>query len=144
MALATGETVSYETRDGKVYVFRSLDGKKVDLSTSGEADLADAKTNATANVTAHQTAVGANKTIFTNRVTALDGVATRTHEIVDSFGETVTVNEYDIEEDGVTKTFFVPLSDVSKASSEWEANKTNVSLDQTHDDDLITAIAALA
>ena len=144
MGLATGETVSYETRSGKVYVFRSLGGKKVDLSTSGEADLANAKTNATTNVTNHKTAVNASKTIFTNRVTALAGAPTRTHEIVDSFGATVTVNEYDISEGGITKTFFVPLSDVSTASTSWEANKTNVSLDQTHDDDLITAIAALA
>ena len=143
MGLATGETVSYETRSGKVYVFRSLGGKKVDLSTAGEADLTDAKANATTNVGNHKTAVNSFKTIYTNRVTALAGAPTRTHEITDSFGVTVTVNEYDLSEDGVTKTFFVPLDYVTLKSTEWEENKTNVSLDQTHDDDLVTAIAAL-
>ena len=143
MGLATGETVSYETRDGKVYIYRALGGKKIDLSTEGEADLVKAKTNATTNVDNHKTAIGSNKTIYDSRVAALAGEATRTHEIVDNFGDTVTINEYDIEEDGLIKTFFVPLSDVSTVSSSWDEDKNNVLLDQTHDDDLITAIAAL-
>ena len=143
MALATGETVSYETRDGKMYVYRALGGVKVDLSTSGEASLADAKTNATTGVGNHKTAVGVTKTLYGGRITALAGAATRTHAGTDINGSAITINEYDISEGGVTYTFYVPSTKVAAEDARYNVFVANIDLDRAHDDDLVTAIATL-
>lgn len=139
MTLAIGETVSYETRDGKVYVYRSLGGVKVDLSTSGEANLADAKTNANTAVAAHKTAIGTAKTNYNNLITDIAAVADGTHGGTNNNGAVTTINEYT----GTGKTFYVESTEVAAMDTMLDGWVANIALDETHDDDLTTAITAL-
>lgn len=145
MGLAAGETVSYETRDnGKVYVYRSLGGVKVDLVSVGSADLADAKTEANTIIGNHKTAVGTIKTLYNGRITALAGAATKTHADTDNEGNAITINEYDIVEGGVTNTYYVQSTQTATVDAEYDTMVVNIDLNRTHDDDLVTAVNALA
>lgn len=139
MALAAGETVAYETRgDSKVYIYRSLGGVKIDLN-SGDVDLATAKTNANAVVAAHKTAVGTTKTNYNNLIADIAAVADGTHAGTDNFGAATIINEYT----GTGKTFYVESTEVAAMDTQLDGWVANIALDETHDDDLTTAITAL-
>ena len=140
MALAADETVSYEVRDdGKTYIYRALGGVKIDLSMSGEANLADAKTNANAAVAAHKTAIGTTKTNYNNIITDIALAADGTHAGTDNEGVATTINEYNV--DG--KTYYVESTEVAAMDTQLDEWVANIDLDATHDDDLTTAITAL-
>ena len=140
MALFTGETVASEVRaDGKTYIYRALGGVNIDLSTGGAADLAGAKTNATSGVGAHKTAVGLIKSAYGDIITALAGAPGGTHADTDGAGNAVTINEYTVS----GQTYYVPSTEVATVDTRYDEWVANIDLDRTHDDDLVTAIAAL-
>ena len=142
MALAAGETVAYETREvngqNLVFVYRSLGGVKVDLN-SGDADLATAKTSANSNVATHKTSIGTAKTNYNNLITDIAAVANGTHAGTDNFGAATIINEYT----GTGKTFYVESTEVAAMDTQLDGWVANIALDETHDDDLTTAITAL-
>ncbi len=141
MTLAAGETVSYETRaDGLVYVYRSLGGVKVDLGSGGQVDLATAKTNANTTVANHKTAIGTSKTGYNNLITDIAAAADGTHAGTNNGGAVTTINEYT----GTGKTYYVESTEVAAMDTLLDSWVASIVLDETHDDDLTTAITALA
>lgn len=139
-ALLPGETVTSEVRDdGKTYIYRSFEGVKVDISTVGSANLADAKTDATTAVGNHKTAIGVVKAGYGDMITALAAAPGGTHLDTDAFGNQITINEYTVS--GLV--YYVPSTEVAAVDAlhdEWVAN---IDLNRTHDDDITAAIAAL-